>query len=59
MEKVKEKRSVGRPAMGETRKISVTLPPNVWKKIEKMKGDMTMSAFFRAVILASDYDWRD
>jgi hypothetical protein len=59
LEKVKEKRSVGRPAMGETRKISVTLPPHVWKKIEKIKGDMTMSAFFRAVLLASDYDWRD
>ncbi|MGG1310894.1 CopG family transcriptional regulator [Bacillus smithii] len=49
----------GRPAIGETRKVSITLPSDVWKKIDSMKGDFSYSAFFRAIILSSDYDWRD
>lgn len=47
----------GRPPIGLTKKVSITLPDYVWEKIDEMKGDMAYSAFFRSLILSSDYDW--
>ncbi|RIW27288.1 CopG family transcriptional regulator [Bacillus salacetis] len=41
----------GRPSLGTTRKVSITLPDEVWEEIEKEKGDQTMSAYLRSVIL--------
>lgn len=35
----------------ETRKISVTLPQDAWGKIEEKKGSISMSAYFREIIL--------
>jgi hypothetical protein len=41
----------GRPPMGTTRKVSITLPDEVWEEIEKKKGNKTMAAYLRSVIL--------
>lgn len=41
----------GRPSLGETKKVSITLPADSWKSIEQKKGDLTMAAYFRNVIL--------
>jgi hypothetical protein len=41
----------GRPSLGITKKVSVTLPEEVWNEIECEKGDLTMSAFLRDLVL--------
>lgn len=41
----------GRPSLGVTKKLSITLPADSWNEIEKEKGDLAMSAFFRKLIL--------
>lgn len=41
----------GRPSLGETKKVSITLPADSWKVIEKKKGDLTMAAYFRNLLL--------
>lgn len=40
----------GRPSLGTTRKVSITLPDEVWEMIEKEKENMTMSAYLRFLI---------
>ena len=34
-----------------TKKVSITLPDEIWKEIEGKKGDMAMSAYLREFIL--------
>ncbi len=41
----------GRPSLGVTKKVSITLPTNIWNEIEKEKGDFTMAAYFRNLAL--------
>lgn len=41
----------GRPSLGITKKVSITLPDNIWDEIEREKGDLTMSAFLRDLVL--------
>lgn len=45
---------MGRPSLGVTKKISVTLPDDIWEKISKeiSEGDLkSMSAYFRKMTL--------
>ncbi|MCY9517762.1 ribbon-helix-helix domain-containing protein [Paenibacillus apiarius] len=46
------KKAVGRPALGTTKKVSITLEDETWKKIyETMEeNDLTKSALFREII---------
>jgi hypothetical protein len=47
-------RKVGRPSLGLTKKVSVTLPHDIWQKIEKEieKDELqSMSAYFRKFVL--------
>lgn len=49
-----KKERVGRPSLGVTKKISVTLPNDIWEKIGKEISDRdlkSMSAFFREMAL--------
>lgn len=39
---------VGRPSYGETKKVSITLPEEVWKIIEQKYGNK--SAYFRSLV---------
>lgn len=41
----------GRPSLGVTKKVSITLPADIWNEIEKEKGDLTMSGYFRELAL--------
>ena len=50
-----KKESVGRPSMGVTKKVSITLPDDIWSKIKsdiKDKDLKSMSAYFRELALA-------
>jgi len=50
-----KKESVGRPSMGVTKKVSITLPEDIWSKIKsdiKDKDLKSMSAYFRELALA-------
>jgi hypothetical protein len=49
-----KKESVGRPSMGVTKKVSITLPSDIWSKIEREKKESnlkSMSAYFRELAL--------
>ncbi|MFD2683248.1 hypothetical protein [Bacillus seohaeanensis] len=51
-----KKESAGRPSMGVTKKVSVTLPNDIWDKIQKEIKDQelkSMSAYFRELALES------
>ncbi|MFY0805776.1 CopG family transcriptional regulator [Peribacillus frigoritolerans] len=41
----------GRPSLGVTRKVSITLPDEIWNEIEREKGDLAMSAFLRDLVM--------
>ena len=49
-----KKEKAGRPSLGTTKKVSITLPNDIWGKIENeiLKRDLkSMSAFFREISL--------
>lgn len=49
-----KKETAGRPSLGETKKVSITLPVDIWKQIEKQIVDEDLkskSAFFRKIAL--------
>lgn len=49
-----KKEKLGRPSLGVTKKISLTLPKDIWDKIEIEKTEMDLkstSAYFRKFIL--------
>ncbi|MEK4444337.1 MULTISPECIES: hypothetical protein [unclassified Niallia] len=49
-----KKENVGRPSMGVTKKVSITLPDDIWSKIKsdiKDKDLKSMSAYFRELAL--------
>lgn len=41
----------GRPSIGVTRKVSITLPEEYWQAIEDDRGDMKLSAYLRELII--------
>jgi hypothetical protein len=50
-----KKEKMGRPSLGVTKKVSITLPSDVWEKIEQEIKDQdlkSMSAYFRELALA-------
>lgn len=46
-----KREGAGRPSLGTTKKVSITLPDEVWQQIEETKGERSMSAFLRDIIL--------
>jgi hypothetical protein len=49
-----KKENVGRPSIGVTKKVSITLPEDIWSKIKsdiKDKDLKSMSAYFRELAL--------
>lgn len=50
-----KRESVGRPSLGVTKKVSITLPSDIWDQIEKeIKSDKDLkstSAYFRKMVL--------
>ncbi|WP_260983689.1 ribbon-helix-helix protein, CopG family [Cytobacillus oceanisediminis] len=49
-----KKESAGRPSLGMTKKVSITLPDDIWDKINKEiteRNLKSMSAFLREVLL--------
>lgn len=55
-EYLKKKKEIGRPAIGETRKVSVTLPNSYWKKIDQLIEHghyASRSELFREMVSAS------
>lgn len=46
-----KREGAGRPSLGTTKKVSITLPDEVWKEIDEARGERTMSAFLRDIIL--------
>lgn len=45
----------GRPSLGRTRKVSITLPDELWEQIEEAKGDEALSAFLRKIIIEGNW----
>lgn len=41
----------GRPSLGTTKKVSLTLPDEVWEELEEARGDKAMSAMLREIIM--------
>jgi hypothetical protein len=53
-----KREKMGRPSLGVTKKVSITLPSDIWEKIEKEIKDQdlkSMSAFFRELALAQQF----
>ena len=49
-----KKESAGRPSLGVTKKVSITLPSDIWEKVEKEISEQdlkSMSAYFRKFAL--------
>lgn len=46
-----KREGAGRPALGITKKVSITLPDEVWKKIDETRGEESLSAFLRKKLL--------
>lgn len=46
------KKAVGRPSLGTTKKVSLTLPDEVWEKIDedKVEEDISQSALLRSIV---------
>lgn len=48
-----ENKKVGRPSLGTTKKVSITLPDDIWEKMNQDKKDQSMSSFLREMIMKS------
>ncbi|KZN99249.1 hypothetical protein A4244_19425 [Bacillus badius] len=46
-----KREGAGRPSLGTTKKVSITLPDQVWEEIYQRKGKKPLSAFFRELVL--------
>lgn len=57
-----KRESAGRPSLGVTKKVSITLPNDIWEQIEKeIKADKELkstSAYFRRMVLDHYKDLR-
>ncbi|KIO69290.1 hypothetical protein B4065_1463 [Caldibacillus thermoamylovorans] len=45
-----KREGAGRPSVGTTKKVSLTLPDEIWEEIEKMKEDSSQSAVLRKIV---------
>ena len=47
-----EKKPVGRPSVGKTKRVALTLPEELWDRIdeEKESKDLSLAALFREII---------
>lgn len=41
----------GRPSLGTTKKVSITLPDEIWQKLDDHRKNQAMSAFLRELII--------
>lgn len=46
-----KREKAGRPSLGLTKKVSITLPDELWAKLDESKQDQSMSAFLRELIM--------
>jgi hypothetical protein len=46
-----KREGAGRPSLGTTKKVSITLPDEVWDMIDTKKENMTLSAYLRFLIM--------
>lgn len=46
-----KREGAGRPSLGTTKKVSITLPDQVWEEIHQKRGKKPLSAFLRELIL--------
>lgn len=46
-----KREGAGRPSLGTTKKVSITLPDEIWDVLEIEKGDETLAGFLREIIL--------
>lgn len=46
-------RSVGRPSLGVTKKVSITLPDSLWSELDKevLQSQSSRSALFRDLVI--------
>lgn len=49
-----KREGAGRPSLGTTKKVSITLPDEVWESLEKEKGSLPMSAYLREIIMGGN-----
>jgi len=54
-----KREGAGRPAIGTSKKITITLPDEMWEAIERNKGDESMAAYFRQAIMERNLTYRD
>ncbi|MEF3225898.1 hypothetical protein LJA00_08480 [Campylobacter jejuni] len=45
-----KREGAGRPSLGTTKKLSITLPDEIWKQIDDARGNRPLSAFLREII---------
>lgn len=46
-----KREGAGRPSLGTTKKISITLPDSIWEEINDQKGSQSMSAYLRELLI--------
>ncbi|EGE1848572.1 hypothetical protein DL988_22270 [Shigella flexneri] len=46
-----KREGAGRPSLGITKKVSITLPDTVWADLEEKKGKQSMSAYLREILM--------
>ena len=50
-----KREGAGRPSLGTTRKVSITLPDEIWEQLEDARADKPMSAFLREIIINGNW----
>jgi hypothetical protein len=50
-----KREGAGRKSLGTTKKVSITLPDEIWLQIEEAKGVQPLSAFLRNVIINGNW----
>jgi hypothetical protein len=51
MEHGGKREGAGRPSIGITKKISITLPEEIWETLERNKENLSMSSYLREIIM--------
>lgn len=46
-----DNKKVGRPSLGTTKKVSITLPDDMWERINNDREKQSMSSFLRELIM--------
>lgn len=45
-----KRKGAGRPSLGTTKKLSITLPDEIWEQMDDARGRRPLSAFLREII---------